>query len=113
MSVGSTLAEVNIAGAGAFLPLDVEPIDYDRRRPTRYVLFDVMDLWVDHRIERLVIPPLGRVLRHSANPRQHSTWQYHGYTARQRQFLRHINVSMRLFEVDLEGMGIERNSVSR
>jgi hypothetical protein len=113
VSVGSTLAEVNIAGAAAFLPLDVSRSIYDPRRPTRYVLFDVMDLWVDQRIERLIIPPLGRVLRHSANPRQHSIWQYHGFTARQRQFLRHINASMRLIEVDLDGMGMESRSVSR
>jgi hypothetical protein len=100
VSVGSTLAEVYIAGAGAFLPLDMSRSIYDPRRPTRYVLFDVMDLWVDRRIERLIFPPLGRVLRQSANPRQQPAWQYHGYTARQRQFLRRIDVSMRLFEVD-------------
>ena len=104
VSVASTLSEVSIAGAGAFLPFDVSRAIYDPRHPTRYVLFDVMDLWVDQRIERLVIPPLGHVLRQSANPRQDSIWQYHGFTPRQRQFLRQIDVSMRLFEVDVDGM---------
>ena len=99
LSVGATLKEVDIVDASSFLPVQGNRAIYDPRTPTQYVLFNVTDLWVDRRIARLMSPPLGRVLRQEVHPRQRPIWQYHGYTRRQREFLRAIDTSVRLIEV--------------
>lgn len=98
LTIGSTLVDFEAVTGSLFLPIDPTRAAYNPERPSDYVLFNVTDLWVDERIERVQPPPVGRVLIHKPHPRQRRSMQYHGYTRRQRAFLRSIDVSMRLID---------------
>jgi hypothetical protein len=65
----------------------------------RYVLVNAKDIWLDAGDDFVTSNlPAGATLMQARHPRQLRSLQYHGYTARQRTFLRGIDFSIRLID---------------
>jgi len=70
---------------------------YEAGEHPRYLLLNVRDIWIDGP-PVCVTQPQGAVLLEASHPRQRRSFQYHGYTPRQRAFLRRCDFSMRLID---------------
>ena len=80
-----------------FLPFNADRA-YSRSVPERYVLLNAKDIWMPGGRAGWRPPPAGKVLFAAKHPRQLPSMQYHGYTPRQRAFLRAVDFSIQLID---------------
>ena len=84
-----------------FLPLDIDRLKSELSVPKRYVLLNAKDIWIKSGGTGWTPPPRGKVLLRARHPRQLRSMQYQGYTPEQRTFLRSVDFSIRL--IDIQG----------
>jgi hypothetical protein len=80
-----------------FLPLREDRAE-NPVRARRYVLLNAKDIWVPEGASETTPPPAGKVLLTVRHPRQLPALQYHGYRPEEREFLRSIDLSIKLVD---------------